>query len=921
MKNFSCFLPCLVLLTLPCLTLGALVRSAEQAPEQVGQLSAVSRGNSPNLRGKWAAKLRKRHAIVALQTSHKTRVHHAKTLHPSEHHPSTGLQAPQKTTIAGQSFLAMHATEATRQRRSKDTRSGACRSKLKWWVKVLKKCRKNFGKDSKWDRDRLNGDCKDAWNNCNTGFYAVCCTQPQGPKNLETYCAKQNMTIDEDHDGDGKKDKACQVQDGMKGVKRVMAGIKDTVKLMDIDPGGTPQIYSLAGPSPGPMMWAPGPAAPPSDLLSSASGKTPPSGLLPATSGSSLAPAPAPAAMVIGPALPTPLETRCEKLKALTREASERIDEVKRWAKKDGIRDDDDGAKEHKHSSAAADVEETIDEDLQEASPENPEAKDPDLVFTVKGVLHVGRKLDLLLKQAKFCGKGKADDDEDDDDGDDEEDLKADLQKDPTATWESDDSSEDEAEDEEDDVLKVNETAIWGLLQWETDMKQAVDKFEEDVHPHGNKWWRYRYEYTMVESIVLASTIIVLYFVMWLLHGVSFFQVHKFYKTGIPDRFYRYAWGYFVFHAASLMVMVTCAYMLYTPWGTGNIFNVCAEAFHGFVDGRANVPFLGESWLYMILDVQLQLFACFAMYSLFIVMVVYNYTSALADWRAHEDVTHVTHEELSQLPRNLRNYKAFLDTFKRRVQNTPAYKDAFKDLRLRLNGVDGLQTNGPGWNDFKLHLYLTDALGKSVEYLVEVSLTTYIFLVISALIVALLAHHYQVAFMYFLPGFLFLGVVLFAAGYFTSLRFRALADDHSHKDPAKFVTVHSFCRAMQICLYCLFFSYSRLLLSFDIFEYYPVVYMVALVSLIIVIILLGVLAGEVIKLTVCALVLPPHLPIEQLSKNLEQVVFWHNTEKCYECGVQQFPSHSSISKEWAGAKSIGERVPVPDSARPFSFRG
>merc|ERR1719235_1795308 len=75
--------------------------------------------------------------------------------------------------------------------------------------------------------------------------------------------------------------------------------------------------------------------------------------------------------------------------------------------------------------------------------------------------------------------------------------------------------------------------------------------------------------------------------------------------------------------------MVTLSYMWYMPWGKDNIFNWFAREFHDWVDGRANVPFLGYSWLYMFLDVQFQLFATFSLYALFILMVVHNFEEAL----------------------------------------------------------------------------------------------------------------------------------------------------------------------------------------------------------------------------------------------------------------------------------------------------
>merc|ERR1719313_1306812 len=375
--------------------------------------------------------------------------------------------------------------------------------------------------------------------------------------------------------------------------------------------------------------------------------------------------------------------------------------------------------------------------------------------------------------------------------------------------------------------------------------------------------------------------------------------------------------GLLLFHAAALMIMVCVAYMLYIPWGKGNIFDVGATLFHGWVNGRANVPIMGYSWMYMILDVQFQLFACFSLYCLFIVMVCNNFTKALREWKVMSEPDAPVRNTL-----NAQTYRHLESIVRRRVAMTPEYQQIFKDLKLRLNGVQGLDTQLPGWNDFKLHVYLTDCLGKSVEFLVQVSLTTNIFLALSSLVVAWLAHHYQLAFMYFLPWFIVAAVVLFALGWVVSKYFRQLADTDSHKVQTS-CTVRHYCRTVQILLYCVFFSFSRLLLSNDIFEYYTKIYLAACAGLLVMLILLALFAGEVIKETACALNLPPHLPEPVFRRHLEEMAYWHIKERCYECGAEQPNAQASFSKEWAGKKPVGER-PVGGQASDrgaFSWRG
>merc|ERR1719191_969099 len=104
---------------------------------------------------------------------------------------------------------------------------------------------------------------------------------------------------------------------------------------------------------------------------------------------------------------------------------------------------------------------------------------------------------------------------------------------------------------------------------------------------------------------------------------------------------------------------------------------------------------------------------------------------------------------------------------KAKVRNNPEFQTYFKNYGLKMKGVEGLGAE----REFKLHVYLTEAMGRSIEYLVEVSLMTNIFLAISSLLVALLAHHFQVAFMYFLPGFVAVGLVIFALSYIVARKY------------------------------------------------------------------------------------------------------------------------------------------------------
>jgi hypothetical protein len=403
-----------------------------------------------------------------------------------------------------------------------------------------------------------------------------------------------------------------------------------------------------------------------------------------------------------------------------------------------------------------------------------------------------------------------------------------------------------------------------------------------------------------------------MYMIMWILAGVSFFGKYAFYNIGLTSRLYRYAWGYFIFHAASLMIMVTVAYMLYMPWGKYNIIDYLAQRFHEVVNGKANVPYLGYSWLLMMLDVQFQLFVTFTFYAVFIIFVTQSFARALDDWKAISE----SDEKATPLPINIHHFKDFLRIMQERIDDSPELQTSFQAVRVRFPESGVISERQSGFVDFKLHLYLTVQFGKAIEYLVEASMKAHLFIFGVALFICFLAHHYQVAFMYFLPVFIVLGVLMFACSYFLSKTLRS----NTHEHDLDFLTIHAYCRAVQLILYAVFYSFTRLLLSSDIFLDYPKVYMSAFIGLLLTLLLGYLFSGELMKATICSICLPHVTQKERFELQLQQVGYWYTTERCHECGVIQAPSNASRNREWAGAPRSQGSISPAQSSRMMSFR-
>merc|ERR1719253_839707 len=61
------------------------------------------------------------------------------------------------------------------------------------------------------------------------------------------------------------------------------------------------------------------------------------------------------------------------------------------------------------------------------------------------------------------------------------------------------------------------------LVSDATSLEDALFDFETGVHPHGYKWWRFRWEYAVVESSILSILILV---TMLLYRAISLLTDH-----------------------------------------------------------------------------------------------------------------------------------------------------------------------------------------------------------------------------------------------------------------------------------------------------------------------------------------------------------------------------------------------------------
>jgi len=762
------------------------------------------------------------------------------------------------------------------QRRSHRSRAraspGLCRGgKLRWWINIKAKCHASYGPQSKWDRSRLDGWCREAWGACNTPAYTSCCTQPEGPKTLRAYCT-ENQSLE-------RNDTACEVEPVVNALAVLVRDIKSGIIATE-EPSQQMMYIPGPAPAPAPLETGPSPAPakqPPAPAPANASSTVSPEAKKPAAAAASRGVPPGLEVQPGAQAYPEPeVEGKCDRIKALVTQAKKRIASLFDMLKEgSSLETNDKGAgmllqevpiPAPKFGTNPLEMDVSFDHLL----PQGLERSDPDLAWQLKDLFKSGSKL-LYLDDNDYCSEVDLGDDEDDD--------------------EETTSAQDPYEEEDLD-LWVNETKLMELFDWVVEMGRAIHDLQTKVHPHGTKWWRYRYEYTFFESFCLAGNLAGLNLVTLVLHNVSNFVKHRYFKTGLPWRFYRYSIDYLVFHGCAISICVFVAWMLqaFTP-----VYGMIQQAVMDVNKSQFHVPLVGVSYFNLNIGVLFQLFLTYAIYVMFLGIIQRNYIKALRDWKL------MSQTQLGDpLPEGVNKFNAELyESYSHSLRRRVADKDSYQQL-LQQNGLRIPGTSGPGdQHEFKLHVYLTDALGESMEYLVKVSRATDFCLCLLALGAGYCALYFKLAFMYLLAPFCVLAMVLVAIGWLLT-RYARYAEAHD-KDVRKvpWLTVHGFTRGLQVVLYWIFYSFSRLLLSDDIWRHYSQCGIAAVCALTVFMVFLYAVAADVMKQTVCVLMLPPQVSNENFQKGLEQNVEWSTIPKCCEFGTDYLPEQMVPSLDWA----------------------
>lgn len=166
------------------------------------------------------------------------------------------------------------------------------------------------------------------------------------------------------------------------------------------------------------------------------------------------------------------------------------------------------------------------------------------------------------------------------------------------------------------------------------DVSKAMDGLDTGVHPHGEKWWRYRYEHAYVESTIMVFVSLLMLFWERFYH----FMRWRVYKVSNAQEYDRITHGtmyisWLEFCAGELM---TCLLVFLTCWLLGQMGAYGLFPVYLRETGDLHLPNTGREYEVVALDVCVFFFFAIIFYYMLTLSIVFTATARLLDWAGLE---------------------------------------------------------------------------------------------------------------------------------------------------------------------------------------------------------------------------------------------------------------------------------------------
>lgn len=377
--------------------------------------------------------------------------------------------------------------------------------------------------------------------------------------------------------------------------------------------------------------------------------------------------------------------------------------------------------------------------------------------------------------------------------------------------------------------------------------------------------------------------LIVVWPLVWALHALfkwlgiqATARVTNLHDLNAPDSLLQYAYFFLLFHAGVIAFIALAAWGIYN---TSDFFDWFAQTMRVFVkegtpadageflqtgaSGKSapiDVPFMGESYYSQLMDILFHLLVAFSLFSLAMLIVIRRWIYLQVCWKSLDTSAATPRGSSPAAARaGAEQYRELFDliqgSFFRVVSSRQEYRKVFDEL-----GLEPTASSSFSASHFAITDYMSVSLGRALSELVNLELVTALLLSLFFAIIGLIAFQFKLQFRYFLEpiaGVTVLGscsvIVLYKW-----VKGRLTSTDMSIK-PLEVVSVKTWAKTVQIMFYMLLFSFSRLVISRDMWTNYTLQALWALVLLVLFFLLLRFVLADLMEVTAYALTLPPNI--------------------------------------------------------------
>jgi len=193
---------------------------------------------------------------------------------------------------------------------------------------------------------------------------------------------------------------------------------------------------------------------------------------------------------------------------------------------------------------------------------------------------------------------------------------------------------DEEEEGKEAAAAKAAEDEVLKAAEGVDDELRAVDdgakKLDNGVIPHGEKWWRYRYEHSFVEAVLMIF--ILFLFIFW--ERFFHFIRDEAYKRSDLDHFKRMEHStlyisWLEFFTGELMV---CLLVFLTVWLLGKLHLLHYFAFVLKASDDLHLPHTGAEYEHIAVDMCVVLFWAICLYFVLALSIVHASMQKLEEW-------------------------------------------------------------------------------------------------------------------------------------------------------------------------------------------------------------------------------------------------------------------------------------------------